>query len=51
MPWHKEVIKKADVSYPLEGINHFMRTNEINKKGIEKWGRFRYISNKVKYAQ
>jgi hypothetical protein len=48
LPWHKEVIRKADVNHPLEGITHIFRTNEQNRRRVEKWGRFRYISNKAK---
>lgn len=48
LPWHKEVIRKADVNHPMEGINHMLRTNEEIRKAIRKWGRFRYISNKAK---
>jgi hypothetical protein len=45
LPWHKDVIAKANQSYPLEGINHMLKTNEQNRIGIQKWGRFRFIKN------
>ena len=45
MPWHKTVIEMAGINYPLEGIDHMLKTNEQNKLGIKKWGRFRYIKN------
>jgi hypothetical protein len=48
MPWHPEVIRKADVNYPMEGINHMLKTNEQNRIGIKKWGRFRFIKNQLK---
>lgn len=48
LPWHKEVIRKANVNHPMEGVNHMLNTNEQNRKGVEKWGRFRYISDKAK---
>jgi len=48
---NKEVVKKADINYPMEGINHIFKTNEQNKTGIKKFGRFRYISNKVESAK
>jgi hypothetical protein len=39
LPWHKEV------NHPMEGVKYMLRTNEENRKGIEKWGRFRYIKS------
>jgi hypothetical protein len=45
LPWHPEVIRKADVNYPMEGVNYMIKTNEQNRIGIKKWGRFRYIKN------
>ena len=32
MPWHKEVLRKADVNYPLEGLNHCRKANETFTK-------------------
>ena len=45
LPWHKDVVAKANQNYPLEGINHFHRVNKQNRIGIQKWGRFRFIKN------
>jgi hypothetical protein len=33
MPWKKSVLKKAEINYPLKGLNHFL---EINKS-FNKW--------------
>ncbi len=32
MPWHKEVLRKASVNYPMEGLNHCRKTNETFTK-------------------
>jgi hypothetical protein len=45
LPWHPEVIRKADVNHPMEGVGHMLKTNEQNRIGIKKWGRFRFIKN------
>ena len=45
LPWHPEVIRKADVNHPREGVGHMLKTNEQNRIGIKKWGRFRFIKN------
>lgn len=36
MPWHTEVLRKAEVNYPLEGLDHCKKTNE----SFTKWYQF-----------
>jgi len=43
MPWLKEVIDKADVNYPLGGIKHFHKVNEVNREGVKRHGRIRFV--------
>lgn len=45
LPWHPQVLEKANENYPLEGIDHFHRVNEQNRLGIKRHGRFRFIKN------
>jgi len=43
MPWLKEIVDKADVNYPLGGINHFHKVNEVNREGVKRHGRIRFV--------
>jgi hypothetical protein len=43
MPWLQDVVDKADVLYPLSGINHFHKTNEANREGVKRHGRIRFV--------
>ena len=48
MPWHKEVLIKTNVNYPMEGLNHCRKANEtFNRWYCLKIGNY----NKIKIIQ
>jgi replicative DNA helicase len=40
---YSEIVDKADVNYPLGGINHFHKVNEANREGVKRHGRIRFV--------
>jgi dTDP-4-dehydrorhamnose 3,5-epimerase-like enzyme len=47
-PWHQEVLKKAEVIFPMDGLDHCRKVNET----FTKWYHFKIGDyNKVKILQ